>query len=239
MGNFVQTIRFKIIFAFGVCVMLMAAIGVFGMLGLTRLNANMTDEYRSNTVPIADLSELREASLDIRLQLRRIQVYRDQEKASAGIEKIRSDEERIGKAWNRYYPGGVSSGKEREIAEKIKNDLEEMVATSDEAVVAFGSRNYDAAIPAVDKTGVSGNALRAALNEDAALNLAQAQQFVVDSSATFRTTLWIGITLLGVGIVVAVGVSAYVLRAISRLCNFFSVKTIRRFHGDAQVKRPC
>jgi superfamily II DNA or RNA helicase len=24
-----------------------------------------------------------------------------------------------------------------------------------------------------------------------------------------------------------------------RLCNFFSVKTIRRFHGDAQVKRPC
>ena len=23
------------------------------------------------------------------------------------------------------------------------------------------------------------------------------------------------------------------------LCNFFSVKTIRRFHGDAQVKRPC
>jgi hypothetical protein len=26
---------------------------------------------------------------------------------------------------------------------------------------------------------------------------------------------------------------------IERLCNFFSVKTIRRFHGDAQVKRPC
>jgi hypothetical protein len=26
---------------------------------------------------------------------------------------------------------------------------------------------------------------------------------------------------------------------LARLCNFFSVKTIRRFHGDAQVKRPC
>ncbi|MFL9866100.1 methyl-accepting chemotaxis protein [Paraburkholderia fungorum] len=219
MDNFLQTIRFKIILAFGVCVILMAAIGLFGILKLSTLNANVADGYNGNTVPISDLSEVRQASADIRLQLRRIQVYRDQGKTSAAIEKIRSDEASLNKAWNHYYPSGVSSDKEREIADRIKNALQETLATVDQAVLAFGSGNYDAATPFIDKTNVVGDTLAAALNEDAALNLAQAQQFVVDSDATFRTTLWISIAFLFAGIVVAVGMSAYLLRAISQPLN--------------------
>lgn len=216
MDNFLHTIRFKIILAFGVCVILMAAIGLFGILKLSSLNANVADGYNGNTVPIADLSEVRQASSDIRLQLRRIQVYRDQGKTSEAIEKIRSDEASLNKAWNHYYPSGISSDKEREIADRIKNALQETLATSDQAVLTFASGNYDAATPLIDKIGVAGDTLAAALSEDAALNLAQAQQFVVDSDATFRTTFWVSIVLLVAGIVVAVGMSAYLLRAISQ-----------------------
>lgn len=219
MDNFLQTIRFKIILAFGVCVILMAAIGLFGTLKLSSLNANVANGYSGNTVPIADLSEVRQASSDIRLQLRRIQVYRDQGKTSEGIEKVHRDVERINKTWNHYYPNGISSDKEREIAERARSALQETLAASDQAMLAFGSGNYDAAAPLIEKMGMSGDTLAAALSEDAALNLAQAQQFVVDSDATFRTTFWISITLLVAGIVIAAGVSAYLLRAISQPLN--------------------
>ena len=216
MGNFFQTIRFKIILAFGLCVIFMAAIGLFGILGLSRVNANVTNGYTGNTVPIADLSELREAVSDIRLQLRRIQVYRDQEKTKLSIDRIHRDEARISQVWNHYYPSGVSDAKELEIAERIKTNLQLMLGTSDQAVAAFTAGNYDAATPLVDATATHGDVLAAALYEDATLNLAQAQEFVIDSGATFRTTLWIAIALLVAGIVVAIGISLYLLRAISR-----------------------
>ncbi|RKE39967.1 methyl-accepting chemotaxis sensory transducer [Paraburkholderia sp. BL23I1N1] len=219
MGSYIQTIRFKIILAFSTCVILMVAIGLFGVFGLSRLNSNIADGYTGNTLPIADLSDLREATLDIRLQLRRIQVYHDPAKTNDSIAVIHSDQEHINKAWNHYYPNGISSDKEREIADRIKNALSQFKTLTDEAVTAFGANNYDGATASVDKGAAVGNALRDALNEDSALNLLQARKFVDDSESTFRTILWIAIVLLGAGVVVAIGASAYLLRAISQPLN--------------------
>jgi methyl-accepting chemotaxis protein len=216
MGNLVQTIKFKIILAFGACVILMAAVGLFGTFGLSRLNSNIADGYSGNTVPIADLSDLREASMDIRLQLRRIQVFHDQGKTKTAIEAIRSDMERVNKAWNHYYPDGISSNKEREIAERIKNALSQFKASTDQAVSVLGTGNYDGAASLVEQGAVSGETVTDALNEDSALNLSQAKEFVDDSESTFRTILWSAIALLGAGLVVALGASAYLLRAISK-----------------------
>jgi len=219
MSNFVQTIRFKIILAFSACVILMAAIGLFGISGLSRLNANIADGYTGNTVPIADLSDLREASMDIRLQLRRIQVFHDQEQTNAAIEQIHGDMERVNKAWSHYYPDGISSDKERELADRIKNALSQFKASTDEAVTAVGTGNYDGAAQLVEKGATSGVTLTDALNQDSALNLVQAKEFTDDSESTFRTILWTAIVLLGVGAIVALGASAYLLRAISKPLN--------------------
>ncbi|SDI56946.1 methyl-accepting chemotaxis sensory transducer with TarH sensor [Paraburkholderia steynii] len=219
MVSFVQTIRFKIILAFSACVILMAAIGGYGISGLSRLNSNVADEYAGNTIPIIDLSDLREGTLDIRLQLRRIQVFHDQGKTAAALEIIKGDQERIDKAWNHYYPGGITSEKEREIADKIRNALSQFKAAREEALGVLAAGDYEKAAPLLDKTGNSGDTLRALLNEDAAINLAQAQQFVGDSGSTFRTTLWSAIALLGAGIIVAVGMSVYLLRTISNPLN--------------------
>ncbi|MGX7004309.1 methyl-accepting chemotaxis protein [Caballeronia sp. KNU42] len=219
MGNLVQTIKFKIILAFGACVILMAAIGVFGISGLSRLNSNIADGYTGNTVPIADLSDLREASLDIRLQLRQIQVFRDQGKTASSIEAIRSNQARIDKAWNHYYPDGISSDKERELAEKIKSALPQFKTATDETVAAFSAGNYDAAAPLIEKVVAPGDVMKDTLNQDAVLNLSQAKQFTGDSESTFRTILWVAIVLLSVGVIVAIGASAYLLRAISKPLN--------------------
>jgi methyl-accepting chemotaxis protein len=216
MGSFGQSIKLKINLAFGVCVVLMAAIGIFGAFGLSKLNSYIADSYSGNTVPISDLADVREASLDIRFQLRRMQVLHDQGKMSSPIEEVHHDEERINKAWNHYYPDGVSSGDERKIADRIKDTLPPFKAATDEAVAAFSAGNYDVAASAIEKLVVPADALKEALNQDAAINLAQAQEFVDTGESTFHNILWAAIAMVIAGVLIALAASTYLRRAISK-----------------------
>jgi len=216
MNNIVHTIRFKISLAFGVCVILLAAIGLFGISGLSKMNANMADAYSRCTSPIADLSDLRSDVLNIGLQLRRMQVFHDTGKTTAAIGVIRANQIQLNKVWNHYYASHVSTGTENGLAERIGSALLPFKEITDSAVAAIAAGNYDAAAPLLDHVGKIAYDLTDALDKDAALNKAHAQQLREDSESTFWVTRWIAIALLGVGIVVAIVVSAYLLRTISR-----------------------
>lgn len=76
MKRFTQSIKLKIFGAFGGAVALLVVVGIFGVVGLSRVNSNMRDSYTGNTGPIADLSDVRAAQLDIRLQLHLIEMFR-------------------------------------------------------------------------------------------------------------------------------------------------------------------
>ncbi|MGF6727228.1 methyl-accepting chemotaxis protein [Paraburkholderia sp. GAS41] len=219
MSSFIRTIRFKIIVAFCACTVVIATVGLFGTLGLSRLNSNITDAYTGSTVPIADISDVRESAVDISLQLSTLLAAHDQGKTAASVAAIRSDEERINKAWSNYYPGEVTSDQERVVADKINNLLSKIKSETDEAVVALGAGNYDAATPPLDEALASGSIVKEALNQDSIINLEEARQFVDDSEKTFRTILWIAISLLVAGVLVALGASSYLLRTISRPLN--------------------
>ncbi|CAB3798666.1 hypothetical protein GCM10011400_57100 [Paraburkholderia caffeinilytica] len=175
----------------------------------------MSDAYSGNTIPIADLSDVRANQLNVRLMLRRIQVFRDPVKTAQTASSIQAALERLDKSWNHYYPDGISSDKEREIAERIKSTLPQFKAATNEVVAAASAGNFDAASTAVEKVVPVASSLNDALDQDVAFNLAQAKQFADDSASTFRTIFWIAIALVVVGILVAVGASVYLLRAIS------------------------
>ncbi|KAE8758444.1 HAMP domain-containing protein [Paraburkholderia madseniana] len=219
MSNFIQTIKFKIIIAFGACVILMAAIGLFGAFGLSKLNSNMNEAYSSNTVAISDLSDIRAALLFIRLQGRRIQIDRNPATTAEAVEAIHSDQDRLSKAWDHYYRTEISSDREREIAERINNGLPQFKARTDEIVAAFNAGNYDAATQLIDKIGPVADAVKDAVNQDVRLNIEQARKFAQDSGSMFRTILWIAVALIGFGVMVAAGASLYLLRAISSPLN--------------------
>lgn len=127
--------------------------------------------------------------------------------------------ERLNKSWNHYYPSGVSSKEEREIADRIKDTLPQFTALTNEAVAAASAGNFDAASSTIEKIVSVAESMNTALDQDAAINLAQAQHSVAAGESTFRTIFWIAIALLGAGIVVAVGSSAYLLRTISKPLN--------------------
>ncbi len=216
MQRFAQSIRFKIVLAFGVSVALMAAVGAFGIYGMSKMNSNMYDAYTGSTVPLGDLSEVRAAQLEIRLQLRRIQALHDPSQTKACIELIRGALERLDKRWSHYYLDGVSSGKEREITDGIKSVLPQFKAVTDDVIAALNADNYDAAAALIEKSVQIGDSLDKGITDDVALNLLQAKQFAEDNESTFRSIRWIAIALVGTGVLAAIGMSGYLLRAVTR-----------------------
>ncbi|HKR45658.1 MAG TPA: methyl-accepting chemotaxis protein [Paraburkholderia sp.] len=215
MNQFTHTIRFKIILAFGVCIVFMVAIGVFGVYGLSRLNSNMSDSYSGNLMPIAQLSDTRAAQLNIRAKIRRMQAARSQATVSQTMPSVETDLADMDKAWNAYYPAGISSDKERDIAERLARDLTDFRKQINDIVSALNVGNFDNAGELIDKSFVTADAVTKGLADDAALNVAQASQFENDSDSVFRATRWIAIALVTTGVFVATGVSIYLLRAIS------------------------
>jgi len=216
MHTFTQSIKFKIVLAFGLCLALIVAIGVFGQFGLSRLNSNVNDSYEGNLLPILDLADMRAAQFEIRLQVRRAQSLHDAAQTKASIDRIHAAQDRLNKGWSDYYPNRVSSDKEREIADSIKNLLPQFKAGVDEQVTALEAGNYDAVSTLVEKYSETTNANSKSLDDDIAENRRQAKQSVTDSEATFGTIRWIAIALIGMGIVGATAAMLYLSRAITK-----------------------
>ena len=216
MQDFTSSIRFKIVLAFGACAALMAAIGGFGIYGVSKMNGNMNDAYTGNTIPIADLADIRHATVDVRRLLRRLQVLRDPAEIANATAEIDKDYARIDKAWGHYYPDGISSDKEREIADRIKALLPQFKAGADEALAAAKAGDFDKTNTVLNGLEAGASDLRTQLESDAALNLTQAKATVDESASTFRTLLLTAIALVSAGFVGAIGVSIYLLRAITK-----------------------
>ena len=215
MWKFAQSIKFKIGLALGTCVSLTAIVGLFGVYGLSQMNSAFEDAYSQSTLAIANLSEVRASQLDSRLQLRRNLYFRDLQKTKIADENIRADWQRIEKAWSDYYPNGITSEKERSIADEINNLLPQIKASTDSAVAAMSVGNYDAAAPLVEDQARFAEPMQNLIREDTVLNMADAKRSADDSGSMFRKLLWITVSLVGVSIALALSVSIYLVRSIT------------------------
>ncbi|MEX3953445.1 methyl-accepting chemotaxis protein [Paraburkholderia sp. EG287A] len=216
MNSLTQSIKLKIVLAFSVCVALIAANGLFGQFGLSRLNSNVNDSYEGNLLPVLDLGDMRAALLEMRLQVRRAQSLHDAAQTKASIDRIHAAQDHLTKSWSDYYPGRVSSDKEREIADTIKNLLPKFETGVDVEVTALEAGNYDAVSMLVDQYSEVANATSKALDDDVAENRRQAKESVDDSEATFGTIRWVSVALIGLGLVGAMGAMLYLSRAITK-----------------------
>jgi methyl-accepting chemotaxis protein len=215
----VHTIKFKIVLALGICVTLTVLLGLFGIFGLFSLNSNTNNAYTGGTLPVIQLSDMRAAQLDVRLQLRRIQVFREPVATRNAIEAIRADQDRLDKTWKDYSADGLSGDKTRELGEQVTLALPQFKALTDEAVAAFEAGNFDGRNSAVEKLTPVAITLTHTIEQMASVNSDQAKALVAASGSTFKTILWIAIVLVGAGVVVTASVAAYLLRTISRPLN--------------------
>ena len=175
----------------------------------------MLESYDGNTVPIANLSNIRAAQMEIGLQLLRIRAYKEASKTADAISRIRVSQERLTKAWSAYYANGVSGEKERALAEQIKTHLSVFSPGVDQAISAYAGGNIELGGQLTEKLGPIAAALKQDTDKDTALNLEQAQQFIQDAESRIQAIFWVAAVLVGAGVLVAIGMSIYLLRAIT------------------------
>ncbi len=217
MGSMVHSVRFKLLAAFGLCLALLLATGVFGVMGLIRLNSNMNEAYTGNTLPIVQLGELRAAQLDARLQLRRAQLVKDDPaQVRAFVDALRKDMDKVNSSWKKYFPASITSEEERRIANKFNEALPQFNANVNDAVSALQAGHADAVVQITDRQSAANVEMGDLIEQDIAINVAQAKDFAADSDATYHRILVWAIVLVCAGFAVGVGMCWYLLRAISR-----------------------
>ena len=201
-----NSIRARIVAILGACILLMLVIGVFALTGLSKLNQLVNDGYNGNTVPIVQLTTLRAAMLDMRLQFRRMQVFRDDpQKIKESADATRADLAKVADQWKLYYPAEVSSDAERAVANKINGGLDEFVSLSNgiaDAMVA-DPQKATADMARIDQHAAAGRALSDLISQDIAINDAQAKESVALSESTYRTIFTVAVSLLAIALVLA------------------------------------
>jgi methyl-accepting chemotaxis protein len=199
-----NSIRARIIAILGACILLMLVIGVFALTGLSKLNKLVNDGYNGNTVPIVQLTTLRAAMLDMRLQFRRLQVFRDDsQKVKESADAARTDLAKVADQWKLYYPAEVSSDAERAVADKINGGLDEFVRLSNGVADAVAADPQKAAadMTRLEQHAAAGRALSDLISQDIAVNDAQAKESVAQSEATYRTIFTVAVSLLAIALV--------------------------------------
>lgn len=219
MNNFVYTIRFKVIVVLGACVALTAVMGVMAIVGLARLNANMNEAYAGSVVPLAQLSEVRAAQLNIRTKLRRIQAYGTPDAVDKSLPTVLAELADINQVWPQYYPAGITSPREREVADRADRTLKEMIAQTGSIITLLKAGKFDAASNLINSTASLSDTLNLALSDDTKVNVLEAKQFADDGESTYKTLLEVTVALLGAGVLIAIGMSIYLVRVITRPLN--------------------
>ncbi len=97
MSSVQHSVRFKIVMAMTACVLIIALVGVFGTLPISRLETMVSDEYTTTVKPIRTLGEIRAGLIDVRLQMRRMQVMREGEGNRKSLDSIQRTVSRIAK----------------------------------------------------------------------------------------------------------------------------------------------
>ncbi|CAB3797283.1 methyl-accepting chemotaxis protein [Paraburkholderia caffeinilytica] len=219
MNTFLHTIRFKVIAVLGACIILTTVMGVMAIVGLARLNSNMGEAYSGTVVPLAQLSEVRAAQLNIRVKLRRIQALGTPDAVEKTLPGVLTDLANINQVWPQYYPGEVSSPAEREAADRADRALKDIITQTGNIVTLLKAGKFDAASPLINSTADLAETLNQALSDDSKINVQEAKQFSDDGESTYRTLLMVTVALLGAGVLIAGGMSVYLLRVITRPLN--------------------
>lgn len=210
-SRFFRSIKFKIFVAFALCIAIMFALGGAGIVSLSRSNASLKDVYESNVLPILDISSVLADELDVRIRIRNYAVEHDAGKAAALVERIKADQQDAAQHWQHYYPGRISSGTEKSLADRIAQLLTQVDTSvagvlahpeTFEAVASGTMRDYfDQAI--------------ADLREDVKLNTDQASAANQRGAQAYTATLWVLGILLACGVLLGSGILMVLVRAIS------------------------
>jgi methyl-accepting chemotaxis protein len=211
-----ESVRSKLIATMILISSVMLLIGAFSIYSVFRLNDNIVQAYAEGTVPILELSDVRAAELDARLQLRHIQAFMSPSATATGTSAMKADLEIIAKNFTDYYPASASDPKERALANQIQDSLGKFKTAIEQTATTAAAGNYEAVTEHINADLPLYASLLDLINEDIELNRSQSAELITESKKTSGTALTVAVALLITGLLTAAITSVFLLRAISR-----------------------
>jgi diguanylate cyclase (GGDEF)-like protein/PAS domain S-box-containing protein len=212
MKTITRLYRFRIAGILFASVAVLIALASCGLAGLSRLDAYTDTLYRGNMLPIAQLNELRAASLDARREFWRANQFRDPMRTAASLKVVQADEVRIENAWRTYFPSGVSSPPEALLAGKIANSLPTFRAILRKAVALLERGDYEAAAKWFDGNIEFLNGFDVLVGKCIDTNTLQATELAGKSESIFRAMFWATFACIVICVAGAVSVSIWLMR---------------------------
>ena len=216
MQGMAQTVRFKITLTLVICIILMIAIGGFGGIGLSRINALVTRMYSSTAIPIIDLDEVRSSQLEMRLQYHRMLLQDDPEVTLQATDAIKKAAAAMHKAWHDYSPARVSDGPERAMADKINKEMPLFDASTDAIVTAAKAGMRSSALQRESQDYPVTAVFASDIVNDIDISRQQGLASVDQSATAYRNVRLIAAALVAAGLLIALFAGYWLLRAITR-----------------------
>ncbi|MGE8064075.1 diguanylate cyclase domain-containing protein [Pseudomonas sp. NPDC089569] len=180
------------------CFVLASALIVAGLLTVRQLDGYIRGMYYGSAAPIGHLSNIRAAQTDIRRLQWRILAC-DPIDADGFIREINADLSSIASEWQLYYSGGVSSHKEKRLADQLNEQLHFAATVIRESHRRLKSDGYEAMRSWHEEKKPFFDQLDRLIAEDIETNVHQAAKFADLSGVIFDRVLWIAGTLLLLG----------------------------------------
>jgi len=216
MQGMAQTVRFKITLTLTICIILMIAIGGFGGVGLSRINALVTHVYSSTTIPIIDLNEVRASQLEMRLQYHRMLLQDDPDVTLQATAAVKKASAAMHKAWHDYYPARVADGPEHAVADKINKEMPLFDASTDAIVTAAKASMRSSALQRESQDYPATATLASDIVNDIDIIRQQGLASVGQSATAYRNVRLVAAALVAAGLLIALFAGYWLLRAITR-----------------------
>lgn len=140
-----KSVKRRMAVSLGACVLMLIAVGVFGLYHLSKMNDAITRTFEGNVLTLADLGKVNEALLSTRVKITAEQRDRNPASAVTTQQEVAENDAIIDAAWNDYFPQRVSDDVERGIAEEFITSLAVLRAGVDEVNAAMVGNDFDAA----------------------------------------------------------------------------------------------
>ena len=234
MRQFFASLRFRIMLAFGTSIALTLILGAFSLFGMQQLSANLNDTYTGNTAPIGQLASVRANALNSRRLLWMIIATQDASKTA----DVRKSIATMNDAWVKYFADGISGDEERGVAGTIATQIKQFNSTVDDELGLIEHGDYQQAKTYLQTVVAPlGDTMTDLITRDVKINLDQAKQFATDSSATTQQMMWIVACVLVLCVVVAMGITIYLSKAIAAPLSKSIVLANAISAGDLQGRK--
>ncbi|HEU0186376.1 MAG TPA: MCP four helix bundle domain-containing protein, partial [Gallionellaceae bacterium] len=210
------TIRARLIFLVAMLSVLLAAIGVLGLFGMSGSNQGLKTVYEDRTIPLMDMGKIIDKINLVRLNTVTAANASNQEAVRDAISKTQQRDKEIDELWNKYIATTLTP-EEAKLAEAFGQQWKAYRASRDVTLNFAAANNFDAAKENARKdAGPKYSAARETIFSLIELQGAVAKEEFNKAQSNFSTIRNIAIFAITGGVILAFFLGMVLVRAISQ-----------------------